>query len=93
MFSDFLKLTKFLVEKCSKKGYNKKTKEVVDMKGKTKLLGQILIVVGAIAAVAGIAFAVYKFFIKDDYDDFDEDLYFDDDDIADLLEDEKEKTE
>lgn len=46
----------------------------------------ILIIIGAVAAVAGIAYAVYRFFICDDYDEFDEDFYFDDDDIADLLE-------
>ena len=38
------------------------------------------------AKKAGIAYAVYRFFICDDYDEFDEDFYFDDDDIADLLE-------
>ena len=58
---------------------NERTKEI---------LRTILIVVAAIAAMAAIAFIVYKFFAKDDFDDFDEDLYFEDDDIEDLLEDE-----
>ena len=60
---------------------------------KMKLKGickKALIVVAALAAVAGIAFAIYHFFIKDDFDDFDEDMYFDDEDLEDLLEDEEE---
>ena len=37
----------------------------------------VLAIIGAVAAVAGIAFAVYKFMTPDYLDDFDED--FDDD--------------
>ena len=37
----------------------------------------VLAIIGAIAAVAGIAFAVYKFFTPDYLEDFEED--FDDD--------------
>lgn len=40
-----------------------------------------LAVIGAIAAVAMIALAVYHFFIADDFEDFDDDEYFDDDDF------------
>ncbi len=39
-----------------------------------------LAVIGAIAAVAGIAFAVYKYFTPDYLEDFDDDPDFDDDD-------------
>ena len=46
----------------------------------------ILAVIGAIVAVAGIAFAVYKYFAPDYLEDFDDDMDFDDDD--DLFEDE-----
>ena len=38
----------------------------------------ILIIIGAVIAVAGIAYAVYRFFTPDYLEDFDED--FDDDD-------------
>ena len=65
--------------------------EQEDARMKTKCIcKKILIIVGAIAAVCGIAFAIYHFFIKDDFDDFDEDMYFDDEDLEDLLEDEEE---
>ena len=57
-------------------------------KDDSKLLRNILLVVGAIAAIGAIAYGVYRFFIEDDYDEFDEDFYFDDDDIADLLDEE-----
>ena len=46
----------------------------------------ILAIIGAVAAVAGIAFAVYKYVTPkyiDDFDDFDDDFdddFFDDDD-------------
>lgn len=49
----------------------------------------ILAIVGAVAAVAGIAYAVYCFLTPDYLEDFDED--FDDDYFSD--EEEKEKTE
>ncbi len=47
----------------------------------------VLAIIGAIAAVAGIAFAVYKYLTPDyldDFDDFDDDFdddFFDDDDV------------
>jgi len=46
----------------------------------------ILAIVGAITAVAAIAYAVYKYFAPDYLEDFDDDSDFDDDD--DLFEDE-----
>lgn len=49
----------------------------------------ILAIIGAIAAVAGIAFAVYKFFTPDYLEDFEED--FDDDFDYDFDDDEKEE--
>ena len=60
----------------------------MEQKEDSKLLRNIVLIIGAITAVAGIAYGVYRFFIEDDYDEFDEDFYFDDDDIADLLDDE-----
>ena len=49
----------------------------------------VLAIIGAIAAVAGIAFAVYKFFTPDYLEDFEED--FDDDFDYDFDDDEKEE--
>ena len=56
----------------------------------------IFIIIGAVLAVAGIAYAVYRFFTPDYLDDFDEDFdedfeddFFDDDDE----EEEADKTE
>ena len=46
-----------------------------------------LAIIGAIAAVAGIAFAVYRFFAPDYLEDFEEDF---DDDFDDYFEDEEE---
>lgn len=45
----------------------------------------VLAIIGAIAAVAGIAFAVYKFMTPDYLEDFDEDF---DDDFDDYFSDE-----
>lgn len=53
---------------------------------KQNVLMWILIAAGAVAAVAGIAYAVYRFFTPDYLDDFDED--FDDDFDEDFFEDE-----
>ena len=41
----------------------------------------VLAIIGAVAAVAGIAYAVYRFFTPDYLDDFEDDFddYFDDD--------------
>ena len=51
-----------------------------DEKAKNTLLW-VLAVVGAVAAIAGIAYAVYKFFTPDYLEDFEEDFEddFDDD--------------
>lgn len=46
----------------------------------------VLAVIGAVAAVAGIAFAVYRFFTPDYLEDFEEDF---DDDFDDYFEDEE----
>ena len=46
-----------------------------------------LAIIGAIAAVAGIAFAVYRFFAPDYLEDFEDDF---DDDFDDYFEDEDE---
>ena len=51
----------------------------------------ILALVGVVVAIAGIAYGVYRFFIKDDFDDFDDDLYFDDDDMEDFFDDDEEE--
>ena len=48
----------------------------------------VLAIIGAVAAVAGIAYAVYRFFTPDYLDDFEDD--FDDDFDDDFFEDEKE---
>ena len=45
----------------------------------------VLAIIGAVAAVAGIAFAVYRFFAPDYLEDFEEDF---DDDFDDYFEDE-----
>ena len=52
---------------------------------------KILTIVGIIALIAGLAYAVYYFFFADDYEDLDEDFFEDDD--ADLLADGEEKKE
>ena len=46
----------------------------------------VLAIIGAVAAVAGIAFAVYRFFAPDYLEDFEEDFY---DDYDDYFEDEE----
>ena len=55
-------------------------KERDEEKGKNVLIW-VLAIVGAVAAVAGIAYAVYRFFTPDYLEDFEEDFYddFDDD--------------
>ena len=47
----------------------------------------VLAIIGAVAAVAGIAYAVYRFFTPDYLDDFEDDF---DDDFDDYFEDEDE---
>lgn len=61
-------------------------KKKEDEKQKNTVLW-VLAVIGAVAAVAGIAFAVYRFFTPDYLEDFEEDF---DDDFDDYFEDEEE---
>ena len=61
-------------------------KKKEDEKEKNTVLW-VLAIIGAVAAVAGIAFAVYRFFAPDYLEDFEE--YFDDD-FDDYFEDEEE---
>ena len=51
----------------------------------------VLAIIGAVAAVAGIAYAVYRFFTPDYLEDFEDD--FDDDFDDDFYEDEKDEKE
>ncbi len=51
----------------------------------------VLAIIGAVAAVAGIAYAVYRFFTPDYLEDFEDD--FDDDFDDDFFEDEKDEKE
>ena len=51
----------------------------------------VLAIIGAVAAVAGIAYAVYRFFTPDYLEDFEDD--FDDDFDDDFFEDEKAEKE
>ena len=53
----------------------------------------ILAVIGAIAAVALIAYGVYRFLTPDYFDDYDDDDDFDDDDFDDDFEDDFEDEE
>lgn len=64
-------------------------KKKEDEKQKNTVLW-VLAVIGAVAAVAGIAFAVYRFFTPDYLEDFEEDF---DDDFDDYFEDEDEEKE
>ena len=50
----------------------------------------VLAIIGAVAAVVGIAFAVYRYFTPDSLEDFDSDL---DNDFEDYFEDEEVKEE
>ena len=50
----------------------------------------VLAIIGAVAAVAGIAYAVYRFFAPDYLEDFEEDF---DDDFDDYFEDEEDDKE
>lgn len=53
---------------------------------KRNILMWILIIIGAVIAVAGIAYAVYRFFTPDYLDDFDDEDF--DDDFDDFFDDE-----
>ena len=61
-------------------------KKKEDEKEKNTVLW-VLAIIGAVAAVAGNAFAVYRFFAPDYLEDFEEDF---DDDFDDYFEDEEE---
>ena len=61
-------------------------KKKEDEKEKNTVLW-VLAIIGAVAAVSGIAFAVYRFFAPDYLEDFEEDF---DDDFDDYFEDEEE---
>ena len=61
-------------------------KKKEDEKEKNTVLW-VLAIIGAVAAVAGIAFAVYRFFAPDYLKDFEENF---DDDFDDYFEDEEE---
>ena len=61
-------------------------KKKEDEKEKNTVLW-VLAIIGAVTAVAGIAFAVYRFFAPDYLEDFEEDF---DDDFDDYFEDEEE---
>ena len=61
-------------------------KKKEDEKEKNTVLW-VLAIIGAVAAVAGIASAVYRFFAPDYLEDFEEDF---DDDFDDYFEDEEE---
>jgi flagellar basal body-associated protein FliL len=76
---DFLTATR-LNELLNKKEAEEKNKNVVLW---------ILAIIGAVAAVAGIAYAVYRFFTPDYLDDFEDD--FDDDFDDDFFEDEEDE--
>lgn len=66
-----------------------KRRESEDDKTKNILLW-VLAIVGAVTAVAGIAYAVYRFFTPDYLEDFEDDF---DDDFDDYFEDEEESEE
>ena len=60
---------------------------------RTNPLFVILAVVGGLAAVALIAYGVYRFLTPDYFDDYDDDDDFDDDDFDDDFEDDEEAAE
>ena len=65
----------------------------LNKKGEEKQKNAILwalAIIGAVAAVAGIAYAVYRFFAPDYLEDFEEDF---DDDFDDYFEDEDDEKE
>ncbi len=66
-------------------------REEVKKEKKNDVLVWALIIIGAVAAVAGIAYAVYRFFTPDYLEEYDED--FDDDFDDDFFDDEDDETE
>lgn len=69
-----------------KEHLNKK-QVVVEKEKKCSPLLWILAIVGFVAAVAGIAYAVYRYFTPDYLEDFEDEDYDDDDDFEDEDED------
>ena len=70
-------------------------KKKEDEKEKNTVLW-VLAIIGAVAAVAGIAFAVYRFFAPDYLEDFDDDFdddFFDEEDDTDVKEEDIEEVE
>lgn len=77
-----------------------KKQVVVEEKKKCNPLVWILAIVGFVVAVAGIAYAVYRYFTPDYLEDFEDEDYEDDDDFEDddnfeddFFEEEKEEPE
>lgn len=64
-----------------------KKQVVVEKEKKCSPLLWILAIVGFVAAVAGIAYAVYRYFTPDYLEDFEDEDYDDDDDFEDEDED------
>lgn len=63
-------------------------KQEADAQKPQRVILWTLAVIGSISAVAGIAYAVYRFFAPEIIEDFDDD--FDDEDFDDFFEDEEE---
>lgn len=65
---------------------NVKQKEIVVKEKKTVCWKQVLVIVSVVAAVAGVAFALYRYFtrdMEDDFmDDFDDEDFFDEEETA-----------
>lgn len=65
---------------------NVKQKEIVVKEKKAVCWKQVLAIVAAVAAVAGAAFALYRYFtrdMEDDFmDDFDDEEFFDEEDVT-----------
>ena len=56
-------------------------KKEVEEKKKPNVVVIVLAIIGALVAIAGIAYAAYRFFTPDGNDDFDNDFFDEDDDI------------
>ena len=63
-------------------------KDVEESKKKSNVIIIVLAVIGAVAALAAIVYAIYRYFTPDYLDDFDDD--FDDDDFDEDFEDDDE---
>lgn len=85
-FEELLEQVKGKDLKDLKELLNKK-QVVVEKEKKCSPLLWILAIVGFVAAVAGIAYAVYRYFTPDYLEDFEDEDYDDDDDFEDEDED------